>query len=961
MNPAIELLRNDLAGKVIDQGIHWRILFIGRSVNGTTDIVPCLSRSLRNLGHHVLDIDLRKHAELIDDPAWIFSGHGPVFIKTQPLEQMIRRFAPQMIICCAGGLTFRPLDAEALKQQGIVLIGLTLSDPDVFSTVHPHVGVFDFHTTNALSALSMYREKGIYNTLYFPFGIDRGFVTQQVSQANELAADVICMGHATKRPERNAFMKKMAEQFDVRTYGSGWEIPGSEVVAGERMVKAMRMGKVHVNFPLTHAGHINIKCGVFESIGSGALLCTRRFREMEAFFNYDDEIIGYENEEDLSCQLRAVLDAPERYQQITEKAFRRLINEHLYEHRWMSFFEKIYTVTKDTAPWMSEDRIGAVRTTLSRSYPRARKVIVSGFYGARNCGDELILASIREGLEKSDHGVQVWVAAENPRNVESDHGLQAFARKKHHESLHSLRTASAVIVGGGGLWHDYTFERSGGLMGMFQGATISIAGFSILPLLGRMFDLSFFAVGLGVGPLENRDAGRMVKFVASQAELLYVRDNVSADILKKLNVTESSIIVAPDVAYALTLPALEIPREVEDLSARGYTLIGLNLRPWAGMVEEKVVSAISRALREIAKQRRIAIIGIPMQAGDHVDIAVLNRVAALCSPDVPMVTLSAPLTLEQLTGALSCVDALMSMRLHACLMAHRLRKPAVGLAYDPKVSSHFAELGRSELCIPLTADHEPYVTALTQALKEQGSVPRQCADNITALERKSRSTLARIAECIAAQPAPGVVYEIPGILDGPLHEVVSVPSGTGGAGRKALEMSAHFEDITIAVKEMASPVWKYGALYAAPHELQISLPTEKPLKGQETALSGMLVLSSKEGMEVTFTLESKYMRHDLLGRLFWEVRVGQYVIAEDLAFSDAPVQMKFHTIGATAVPVGLRIYVVKDGPKAISWPKATFVQLKINGCIPSADIARESLHASRGKVMLSEPNNRHGS
>ena len=70
----------------------------------------------------------------------------------------------------------------------------------------------------------------------------------------QFEADVICLGHANNRPDRNAMMTALAQRFDVRTYGRGWEIPNSETVAGEQMVQALKAGRIHVNFPLTRAG-----------------------------------------------------------------------------------------------------------------------------------------------------------------------------------------------------------------------------------------------------------------------------------------------------------------------------------------------------------------------------------------------------------------------------------------------------------------------------------------------------------------------------------------------------------------------------------------------------------------------------------------------------------------------------------------------------------------------------------
>jgi len=953
MSQAIEKMRRELGCQEFDQGVHWRILFIGRSVNGTTDIVSCLSRSLRNLGHHVLDYDLKKHRNAVENPNNVTGGHGPIFIKIRALQETIDNFRPQMIVCGAGGLTFKPEDADRLKAQGIVLVGLTLSDPDVFPSVHAHAHVFDFHTTNAHMALEMYREKGIFNTLYFPFGIDRGFVTQQTTSAPELAADVICMGHATGRPERNALMTAMASRFDVKTYGRGWELPGSEPVAGERMVQAMRMGKVHVNFPLTRAGYINIKCGVFESVGSGALLCTGRFPEMATFFDYGDEILGYTDEEDLTEQLRGLLASPERYREVTERAFRRLISEHLYEHRWMALFETIFNTSPATTPWLDESRIAAIRTTLSKSYPRAKKVVISGFYGASNLGDELILASIRQGLERADESVQVWVAAENPSNVERDHGLQAFSRKHHHDALQSVRTATAVVLGGGGLWHDYTFERSGGLMGLFSGTTISIAGFGILPMLGKAFDAPFHVVGMGVGPLEHPDARRMVKLVASQAETIYVRDEPSAELLRAASIPEDKLYVAPDVVYGLELPPPVVPAEVDDLVAQGFTLIGLNLRPWAKMDEAAVIAAISGALLELAADRKIAVIGIPMQAGERVDVSILGKVAAACAPTIPMVVLPAPLSIQTLTGAVSRLSVLLSMRLHACLVGHRMRKPVVGIAYDPKVSSHFAELGRSSRALTVEAVRSDYVAALVNALAEGGKLPESVDRTLATYESEARKALAVAAQRIARLPTRSVVYEVPtegdtthrpaqlAPLAPPVHARGPAPSSA---------KSAVFTGWKAAAKNIPTPPWSRHTAHASTEVLQICMCTSRPLKHQGVSMSAEIALPSAEPMELALVVESPYERQTTLGRVFFEVQVGDHLFTEDLALTSKPLHLHYQTTGQSSVPISLRLHVVRDCAESSAWQRATRVALKLLRTMPLSEVDGPSMYANRGAV-----------
>ncbi|MCY6924113.1 hypothetical protein OYB25_27160, partial [Escherichia coli] len=91
-----------------------------------------------------------------------------------------------------------------------------------------------------------------------------------------------------------------------------------------------------------------------------------------------------------------------------------LVENHLYEHRWMELFARLRHASPDSTPWLSAARRRSVVEILAPSVPRSRKVLLSGFYGAGNLGDELILRSISGALERTDPAIEVVVAAENP-------------------------------------------------------------------------------------------------------------------------------------------------------------------------------------------------------------------------------------------------------------------------------------------------------------------------------------------------------------------------------------------------------------------------------------------------------------------------------------------------------------------------------------------------------------------
>lgn len=941
MHQEIEALKNELENKVFDQGFHWKILFIGRSVNGTTDIVSSLSRSLRNLGHHVLDLDTGRH-KILSNPYRRQGGMGPIFVDYEKLEPYLDSFEPQMIICCAGGLTLTEEDAEKIKSRGIVLVGITLSDPDVFPSIRDYQHVFDFHTTNATEAMAMYKESGVHNTLYFPFGIDRGFVTQNVPAAKKFEADVICLGHATNRPDRNEMMTGLAKSFDVKTYGRGWEIPGSFSVSGIETVQALREGKIHINFPLTRAGYINIKCGVFESIAQGRVVATGVFDEMSHFFDYGSEIIGYETQEDLETQIQALLDDPERYDEVALNGFKKLVSSHLYEHRWMDLFAQIRDPRNAKVSSLSDQRISEIERTLSASLPRAKKIIVSGFYGARNLGDEMILRSIKGRLQESDPSVQVVVASENPVRVEKDHGLQSFTRKNHSISGYQVKTASGVILGGGGLWHDYTFALSGGLKSLFTGAQVSIAGFGILPLLARVLERPVVGIGLGAGPLSEPDAKNVLRYLASQFESIYLRDNDSRDILLQAKIPAEKILVGPDTVYAVDLSKanqVSLP-DLEQLKERGYTLVGVNLRSFKGLDLTDIATRLNDAIQSMRSDvQKIALVALPMQAGAGHDIKAIKQVFDLVGDDVETFVLhdSGKLSLDEYTSVLCLIDVTLAMRLHASLLSHRMGTPAVGLNYDPKVGRHFDEVNRSNFCLPMDFGSDDIASALMSALNER--ISNETTSVIEQLERDATDVLNDSISRVLSGSRDDYVYEVPSEDE--------VESSNNVTVKKAIDIAAAFAGFSFStnLKEDQPDVTATGR--AKSTNLQFAADGPRLAKGTRLLHSGFLTVNTSQPVQISLSIVNRYNNPRAKGYLETVVNIGDEQIVFDPATSSNSIKLNYLSKGTTRIPMSIELRVKRNTFRARSWHTATKHTIQLEGVNPAGDVEKPALLSTR--------------
>lgn len=312
-----------------------RITFIGRYTEGATGIVRSIYMGLLELGHTLQEINVGARTALLYNPQRRMGGHGPVYVKFHAIREELTAFRPDLIICCAGGLTFDADDMNEAKRIAPVW-GITLSDPDVFPTVSTYAQQFSYHTTNSQLAYRRYLDKGYDNIGFMPFAVDsRFFVPRALNPAYQ--SDVAVIGHA--RPERIPLAKKLQTRFAASLYGRNW--PGGKgPVHDEEWFQAVYSTKCLISFPKTGAGYTNVKVGVFEAAATERLMFVPYFDEMKKFFDYDREIIGFSNEQELFNKLDYYLQHDKERERIAGAARLRCAQEHTWNRRLSPFIEQ---------------------------------------------------------------------------------------------------------------------------------------------------------------------------------------------------------------------------------------------------------------------------------------------------------------------------------------------------------------------------------------------------------------------------------------------------------------------------------------------------------------------------------------------------------------------------------------------------------------------------------------------
>ena len=297
---------------------------------------------LRAAGSEACEYNTDEHPEALecDGRRYDYGGRGPVWLRWEVLRSTVEQFRPDLIVCNAGGLSFRPETAERLRLSS-TLLGIALSDPDVFENSTSRIARnFDLFLTNAPACIPAYRAAGA-NAALLPLGTNEEFFHPVAGRA-ELECDVLVIGRA--HADRIEPVRRLCERFNTHIYGEGWEphgLPSRGTLFEESLLAALNSARVSVVFGRTPAGHPIVKVAVFDFMAGGALVATERIPELEACFEPGREIIAFNSTDELIAQVQYYLEHPDRARAVREAGRRRILADYTWRNIWRRIFAQL--------------------------------------------------------------------------------------------------------------------------------------------------------------------------------------------------------------------------------------------------------------------------------------------------------------------------------------------------------------------------------------------------------------------------------------------------------------------------------------------------------------------------------------------------------------------------------------------------------------------------------------------
>jgi len=320
------------------------------------------------------------------------------------------------------------------------------------------------------------------------------------------------------------------------------------------------------------------------------------------------------------------------------------------------------------------------------------KIMISGYYGFNNTGDEAILKSMVRAFKEKIPQIKIVVLSHSPLQTSQTYQIKAINRLHLIDIMLCLRDTNLFISGGGGLLQDST------------GKGWSILYYLGLILVAKIVKVPVMIYAQGIGPVNKRINKKLIKWILNKVDLITVRDNSSKELLENLEVVKPSIYVNSDPVFLLkkkninhTIDSHPSIREL--IKSDNRPLIGISVRECKSNGSD-LKRIFAQAADYLIENYQAKIIFFPFKFDE--DVHISEKILSLMKNQADLMKIK--LEPEELLSLLSRLSLVVGVRLHSIIFSSMANIPFVAFDYDPKVKYFVKDLGLSELLLEIDED-----------------------------------------------------------------------------------------------------------------------------------------------------------------------------------------------------------------------------------------------------------------
>ena len=353
-----------------------------------------------------------------------------------------------------------------------------------------------------------------------------------------------------------------------------------------------------------------------------------------------------------------------------------------------------------------------------------RKVLICGYYGFANAGDEAMLMAVIEALKKMNDALDITVLSGNPQETALRYGVKAINRLDVFSVIKAMMNTELVISGGGSLLQDVTSKRS-------------IYYYLGLMQLAKLCSRPVMLYGQGIGPINASFARNATSFVCKQIDLIAVRDLKSQEELLSLGINKEKVHLTADAVMTMD-PVEKIYGEVTLKKygvEEGKPVFGIAARDWASKSDFKF--ALAQAAEALVEKYDAYVVFLSLQYPE--DLAISNEIASLMNRKDRTIVISERCGIAQLLSLVGNMNLLISIRLHALIFGALMNVPVLGISYDPKIEGFLEGIDSVPVSNISNVTKEKLLEKVEEVINDDSIIKKQneCVESLRAKALKN--------------------------------------------------------------------------------------------------------------------------------------------------------------------------------------------------------------------------------
>ena len=283
------------------------------------------------------------------------------------------------------------------------------------------------------------------------------------------------------------------------------------------------------------------------------------------------------------------------------------------------------------------------------------KVVLSGYYGFDNFGDEAILQVLINNLKNID--ADITVLSYNPKKTAQLHDVKTVFTFNILKVIKSISSTDVLISGGGSLLQDVTSLRS-----LFY--------YLFIIFVSILFCKRVIIFAQGIGPINHTFARKCTINLLKKASLITVRDERSKKLLNEWGLKS---ILVNDPVWGINIKTI-----------RPKPKIGIQLREWKYMSDEFFLNLVKKVAKEF-DDKEICIYSLQ----DKQDKEICLRFENYLHMENPKVKTHVyySMSVSDFVNNMRSLEYLIAMRYHAIMIGLKYGIKTLAINYDPKVET----------------------------------------------------------------------------------------------------------------------------------------------------------------------------------------------------------------------------------------------------------------------------------